>query len=128
MRNQGTIQTEQDKRAEVRKCGTSAVLVCLQTSITAKQILGIIGKNYKNACNRLLGLKSLEWIIDKLNLGSRTEVLNEYEIQIVVDLAAALDFGLKRGNTVIKNHYLQGITSCDHTLETLIRKSFFGIL
>lgn len=29
LKSEGTIQSDQDKRAEIRKCGTSAVLVCL---------------------------------------------------------------------------------------------------
>ena len=128
LKNQGSIQTEQEKKAEVRKCGTSAVLVCLQTEITAKQILSIIEKNYKNACQRLLAFKNLEWLINGLRLDTRTDPLSNYELQVVVDVAASLEYGLKRGNTIIKNHYLQGITSCDATLEKTIRVTFFRIL
>ena len=71
------IQTEQEKTAEIRKCGTSAILVCLQIPISAEQILKIINLNYINACSRLKGLSILEFTIGQINLKFRKSLLKK---------------------------------------------------
>jgi hypothetical protein len=69
----GKFRSKQEKLAEVKESGTTSVLACLQTKITAADIQERVELNFLNAARRLAGLSLLDSFLSFLTTVEGTE-------------------------------------------------------
>ena len=107
----------------MRKAGTTSVIACLQSDISATQIQERVETNFLNAARRLAGLCLLNKFIKFVTSLGQASKMNS----LVSDAMYSLCSSLQTSNDKLF-HYLDGVSGCGIRMETQLRVTFFEII